>query len=380
MRRLGGSAAPQPSPSSGASYGRRLVRLLRERASSIAAFLAIILMFDTVRSWSIDAGVTPLVQEPVWTMASIAAIAPMLVEAAGLRGTRLAVATFAGVVGALGVAAILFGMFYPGPVVGGVGDGAVLSNDAFLFRTWWLYSAAGLTFAAYCLTRAREQRALAAAREAELERAGTQREIVASRLKVLQARVEPELLFDALADVRDAYLDSPPAADALLDDLVAYLRAALPQMRGGASTLGREAALAEAYLRVVPAGREKRLSANASIAPEVADEDFPPMVLLPLVHAAADAGATDVAMEAHRLPGEPTRHEVIVRVAGGAVPAGWSDDALHVVRETLLHYLGGDATLSVSGAADGAVAAVTWAPDASRRLSEVPPAAGTPDR
>jgi LytS/YehU family sensor histidine kinase len=220
-----------------------------------------------------------------------------------------------------------------------------------------------LLFAAYCRAREREQHVLRAAREAELARADAQREIVASRLKVLQARVEPSLLFDAMADVRAMYLSSPAGADALLDDLVAYLRAALPQMRGGASTVGREIALAEAYLRIVPAGRNKRLATQSSVAEEVADADFPPMVLLPLVHAAADAGCAHVSIDGLRVHG---RVAIAVRATCDAVPPAWTGDALDVVRETLLHYLGSDASLTVARDTAGAAATVTWpASDAS---------------
>ena len=45
---------------------------------------------------------------------------------------------------------------------------------------------------------------------------------------------------------------------ALLDDLITYLRAALPQMRSDSSTLGREATLAVAYAKVLPRRTPRR--------------------------------------------------------------------------------------------------------------------------
>jgi hypothetical protein len=334
--------------------------LLRARAWSIAVFLVIVLMFDIIRTWSLDISPqTVALVIPLWVMGTAAALVPVLVEATGVRGVALVAGATAATVAVVGIVALAIGLLHTSPLARGVSAGVVLSNEAFLYRGWWLYSAAGLLFAAYCRFREREQEAMRAARTAELERADTQREIVASRLKVLQARVEPTLLFDALADVRAAYLSNPEAADALLDDLVAYLRAALPHMRGGASTVGREVALAEAYLRVVPAGRNRKLVAQSDVADDVSDVDFPPMVVLPLVHAAADAGCGHVSIEARRHAGGA---EIAVRASDGAVPPGWNEDALEIVRETLVHYLGSDASLAVSPGHTSAAAVVTWPP------------------
>jgi hypothetical protein len=348
-------------------YSQRVVRLLRARAAPFAVFFVILVLFDVVRSWSVHVE-SPMIAMaiPLWVMGT-APLVPVLVEATGLRGAALAAAMAAATIAALGIVAFAISAMHTSPLTGGVSAGKILSNEAFLYRGWWLYSAAALLFAAYCRTREREQEVLRAAREAELARADTQRDIVASRLKVLQARVEPSLLFDALADVRAAYLANPPAADALLDDLVTYLRAALPQMRGGASTLGREVALADAYLHVVPAGRNKQLVTQTNVDIDIEDADFPPMVLLPVVHAAADAGAAHIAIEAKQGNG---RIAIAVRAASAAIPPGWSDDALDVVRETLSQYLGNDASLAVTDERAGATVTVTWPTAKLQRVTE----------
>jgi hypothetical protein len=174
---------------------------------------------------------------------------------------------------------------------------------------------------------------------------------MAARLKVMQARVEPQLLFGVLAEVRDLYKRAPSDADGLLDDLIAYLRAALPQMRGDASTLGREAMLAVAYLKVVPAGRDGRLVAETLIPPELGDLPFPPMVLLPLVQAAAESSISRVSITVDGSPqAAPTG--VAVRVGPPQRPAGWSDERLAPLRATLAQYFGPQSRLHV-GASGG---------------------------
>ena len=71
-----------------------------------------------------------------------------------------------------------------------------------------------------------------------------------ARLQMLQAQIEPHFLFNTLAHVKRLYRIDPAAGGAMLDNLMHYLAVALPRMRDADSTLGREAALAEAYLNI----------------------------------------------------------------------------------------------------------------------------------
>ena len=82
------------------------------------------------------------------------------------------------------------------------------------------------------------------------------------------------------------------------------------------------------------------------------------MVLLPLVHAAADAGCARVSLDARR---KNDRTEIAVHASCTDAPPGWSDEALHVVREALRHYVGPDASLTVSQGEAGFVATVSFA-------------------
>src|SRR5947207_2151441 len=82
---------------------------------------------------------------------------------------------------------------------------------------------------------------------ARAQRAEAQRRTLESRLQALQARVEPQFLFNTLGEVRDLYGVDPALGGRMLGDLIAYLRAALPHFRESSSTLGRELELAAAY-------------------------------------------------------------------------------------------------------------------------------------
>jgi hypothetical protein len=131
----------------------------------------------------------------------------------------------------------------------------------------------------------RRQARIASARMAatQLARASAQRRSLDSRLKALQARIEPQFLFGSLTQVRSYYDSDPAAGSRMLDDLIDYLHAALPQLREADSSLAHELELVRAFARV-------RLPRAEGAAPalhiEVADSDLgvrmPAMVLLPL--------------------------------------------------------------------------------------------------
>ena len=107
----------------------------------------------------------------------------------------------------------------------------------------------GLALSIYAYWRV-TQRAMRQAQAAETERVRNEQRVQAARLLALQSRVEPQMLFDALGRIGELHVREPQAADALLADLIALLRAMLPGARADNSTVEREFALVDAWLRV----------------------------------------------------------------------------------------------------------------------------------
>jgi len=118
---------------------------------------------------------------------------------------------------------------------------------------------------------------------AELERVGASRELLASRLAAMQARIEPQFLLGTLSQVETLYDRDPQGGDRMLDALIVYLRTALPQLRSEGSTLQEEARLVESYLRIVQLRMGSRLEYAVALSAELGDNTFPPTLLLPLV-------------------------------------------------------------------------------------------------
>jgi LytS/YehU family sensor histidine kinase len=92
----------------------------------------------------------------------------------------------------------------------------------------------------------------------------------------------------------------------MLGHLLAYLRAALPQLRSDSTTLGQEAELAGAYLSIMQMRMGTRLSFVIDVPPELGAHRFPPMLLMSVVENAVKHGLEPTAaggtirIEAHR--------------------------------------------------------------------------------
>ena len=149
------------------------------------------------------------------------------------------------------------------------------------------------------LAAARAQATLA---RAEAERHLLSKQAVEAELKLMQAQVEPHFLFNTLASVQFLTETDPPAANRLLGHLIAYLRAALPQLRASSTTVGKEVELCEAYLNILRTRIGPRLAFTIDVPESLRSVPFPPNLLISLVENAikhgiepsADGGAIEV--------------------------------------------------------------------------------------
>jgi len=168
-------------------------------------------------------------------------------------------------------------------------------EDAFGFARWvfyqWLLLAGAATFAYLDWRRTRAARARTHA--AQVDRARSARRALESRLQAMQARVEPQFLFNTLSQVRELYRRESAQGERMLEELIAFLRAAMPKMRDTSSTVGQEIELVRAYLAIVAVRFGGRLTYEIEPADAfVAEARMPPMMLLPLVdHAIANGFA-----------------------------------------------------------------------------------------
>ena len=140
------------------------------------------------------------------------------------------------------------------------------------------------------LLRQREEQVRSQALAFELERSELERRALDSRLRVLQAQVEPHFLFNTLANVRELVDSGSPQASKVLDTLITYLRAAVPRLHEATTTIAQEAQLVRSYLELMRMRMPDRLQFAVSIDDAALNVRCVPTTLLTLVENAIRHG------------------------------------------------------------------------------------------
>ena len=149
---------------------------------------------------------------------------------------------------------------------------------------------AGGLITAYLIFRERDAQARAALHKAEAERQLLAKQMAEAQLALMQAQIEPHFLFNTLANVRYLVESDSSGAVRMLDHLIDYLKAALPQMRDAASTLGKEIELVRAYLGIQQIRMGERLRYEFRVPEELNTRAFPPSMAITLVENAIRHG------------------------------------------------------------------------------------------
>ena len=182
----------------------------------------------------------------------------------------------------------------------------ILTVLASVFSTWFFW------------TQARLQRLNATT-------AATEQQATKARLQMLQAQIEPHMLFNTLANLQGLITLDPPRAQRLLDQLIVYLRSTLSSSRVETTTLAQEFELMQAYLEVMSVRMGTRLRYALELPPALHPLALPPMLLQPLVENAI-------------------KHGIEPNIAGGSI-------------EVRASQIGGTLTLTVSDTGRGLAAA-----------------------
>ena len=178
---------------------------------------------------------------------------------------------------------LLVAAFVLGTAVGSV---AIMTSGHYFARPPPNGLLGGLVAFVY-FKRRRDEELAVALHAAQLTRVDLQKKVLESQLQLMQAQVEPQFLFNTLRRVGVLYETDRLSADRMLDHLIVYLRAALPQMRTTASTLAQEIQLAQAYLGIERIRAHGKLDFSFHVPDHLTSAAFPPMVLLPLIEAFA---------------------------------------------------------------------------------------------
>jgi hypothetical protein len=212
----------------------------------------------------------------------------------------------------------------------------------------------GIFFGAWvalgAMVRQRDARAHAQSLAFERERRNLERQAIEARTQLLRSQIQPHFLFNTLANVQALVEAGSPHAPKVLASLVAYLKAAVPQLDETVSTLGHEVDLARAYLELMRMRMPDRLSFTLEIDSSLLACRCPPTTLLTLVENAVRHGIDPaeeggaIAIAVQRAGGD-----VLIRVADSGVGPGMANagtgTGLKALRERLALAFGEAAAL-----------------------------------
>lgn len=129
-----------------------------------------------------------------------------------------------------------------------------------------------------------------------------QRQATEAQLHLLQAQIEPQFLFNTLADVQGLLDNDPDGARQMLEEFTDYLRASLGQLRRADSTLAAELDMAQCYLQLLRLKMGDRLRFSIDASSQARSAKMPPLLLQPLVENAIRHGIA------------PTKHGGCIRI------------------------------------------------------------------
>jgi signal transduction histidine kinase len=180
-----------------------------------------------------------------------------------------------------------------------------------------------------------------------------------NQLRLLESQLEPHMLFNTLANLRVLIGTDPARAQAMLDRLIAFLRATLNASRAGRHTLAAEFDRLSDYLALMGVRMGPRLTTRLDLPEALRELTVPPLLLQPLVENSIKHGLEPqveggmVEIGARR---DGTMLVLTVRDTGAGLPEGRpiqeTGFGLVQVRERLATLYGREATLVISAAND----------------------------
>ncbi|MFZ6770398.1 sensor histidine kinase [Undibacterium sp. Di26W] len=208
---------------------------------------------------------------------------------------------------------------------------------------------------------------------AEASKHRVERQMLEARLAALQGQIEPHFLFNTLANTRALIHQDAVLAEQMLNHLIAYLRAAMPDIRQSTTTLGQELDRAAAYLQIFQIRLGQRFQFSVQAADDVRACLIPPLAVMSLVENAIKHGIEpqpgDVRIDISA-SSEAGQLQIMVSDNG----RGFQDElgsgvGLLNVQERLLALFGEQAELQLQAQESGGICATICLPARSGELS-----------
>ncbi|MCX7279397.1 MAG: histidine kinase [Burkholderiales bacterium] len=202
-------------------------------------------------------------------------------------------------------------------------------------------------------------------RQVRERNAAQQLHMAEARLQLLQAQLEPHMLFNTLANLRALITLDPARATAMLDRLVDFLRATLSASRQTMHPLSAEFARLQDYLELMAVRMGPRLQYTLDLPAALVDLPVPSLLLQPLVENAIRHGLEpQVAGGSIRVSASRSGNRVLLEVvdSGVGLPPSFaaataSGFGLALVREQLATAYGPQSAIELIAASAGGTCA-----------------------
>jgi len=183
----------------------------------------------------------------------------------------------------------------------------------------------------------------------------TEKELAVAKLNLLHAQVEPHFLYNTLGSAKYLISSDPVRAEAMLDNLILYLRHSLPRTEDAPSTLGEELERTRAYLDILKIRMGERLQVTIEVPQALQGIPFPTMMLQTLVENSINhglepkSGGGTIWISARTDQTSANLVTVTVADDGNGFGSGTSGTGIGLknVRERLKLAYGGAATFSI---------------------------------
>ena len=126
--------------------------------------------------------------------------------------------------------------------------------------------------------------------QAEQSKLYMQKQLLEARMAALQGQIEPHFLYNTLANARTLIRQDAAVAEHMLNQLITYLRAAMPDLRAATTTLGQELERADAYLQIMQIRFGQRLQFVIDANAQARACLIPPLGVMTLIENAIQHG------------------------------------------------------------------------------------------
>ncbi|MES2048436.1 MAG: histidine kinase [Pseudomonadota bacterium] len=219
-----------------------------------------------------------------------------------------------------------------------------------------------LAIGAFFWHQSRLAEAIAETEKEKARNAAIEKQAMQAQLQLLQAQIEPHMLFNTLANLQGLIALDTERAQYMLEQLIMYLRASLNSSRTNKTTLKHEFALMKAYLELMAIRMGKRLTYVLDLPTELQTNEIAPMLLQPLVENAIKHGI-EPKMNGGHIHVDVTQQDGFLQITvsdtGLGLPFDYDESNTHIndvehhhvgnanVRERLLALYGPTARLSL---------------------------------